>query len=187
MTTLKVAVHQPNYIPWCGYFAKMMESDIFVFLDDVQLPRGRSWVSRTKIASGPSGDRWLTVPIRKRGSPKINEVLIADPDWADRHLLTIHHEYGRSDRYSEALDLILPVLRSNRSILASVNQALIEAISRYLGWGGIFKRASAYPSALKSDSRIAELVRAVGGSHYVSGGGARNTRTLTPTDAMALS
>ena len=55
-------MQQPNYAPWCGYFAKMLSADAFVFLDDAQLPQGRSYVSRVKIAQGRDGEQWLTVP-----------------------------------------------------------------------------------------------------------------------------
>ena len=44
--------HQPNYAPWCGYFAKLLSCESFIFFDDVQLPQGRSYVSRAKIAKG---------------------------------------------------------------------------------------------------------------------------------------
>src|SRR3974377_2478788 len=74
---VRVAVHQPNYAPWCGYFAKMLASDAFVFLDDAQLPQGRSWVSRVKIAKEHDAEQWLTVPVRKDARP-IREVEFAE-------------------------------------------------------------------------------------------------------------
>jgi len=43
-----VAVHQPNFFPWFGYFVKIALSDTFILLDDVQIP-WRGYTRRTKI------------------------------------------------------------------------------------------------------------------------------------------
>jgi len=37
-----VSIHQPNYLPWLGYFDKIKSSDCFVIFDDVQFPRGKN-------------------------------------------------------------------------------------------------------------------------------------------------
>ena len=59
----KVAIHQPNYLPWLGYFAKIKKCDIFVFLDDVQFSKN-SWQNRVHIKS-PNGKQFLTQPLNK--------------------------------------------------------------------------------------------------------------------------
>ena len=46
---MRIAIHQPNYIPWCGFFAKMKACDIFVFLDDAEISTRQSYVYRSKI------------------------------------------------------------------------------------------------------------------------------------------
>ena len=73
-----VAIMQPTYLPWLGYFALMDRVDIFVFLDSVQFER-RSWQQRNRI-KGPDGPRMLTVPVFKKGlrDQRIDEVRI-DP------------------------------------------------------------------------------------------------------------
>ena len=99
---MRVAVHQPNYAPWCGYFAKMFASDAFVFLDDAQLPQGRSYVSRVKVARGQDADQWLTVPVRKGAKP-IREVELAGEPWAEKHRRTLQHEYAKTPHLEEVL------------------------------------------------------------------------------------
>ena len=175
----RVAVHQPNYAPWCGYFAKLFSSESFIFFDDVQLPQGRSYVSRAKIAKGPDGDQWLTVPISKSGNPTIDEVRIADGAWAAKHVLTLRHVYARSAHAEEVLELIDPVYEQAGDRLAQFNMALVERVSRYLGWTGTFHRSSEHPADLKADQRIADLVNAVGGDVYVSGAGGENYQTAS--------
>lgn len=171
MADLSVAVHQPNYLPWCGYFAKMLSSDVFVFLDDVQLPQGRSPVSRAKIGRGEAGDQWLTVPVTKHGRPAIRDVCFADPHWAKRHLKTLEYTYGRARFFEEIIELTRPVYEDPGAHLSLANQWLIERIARYVGWEGEFVRSSDKPSSKSADERIAELVVAMGGKRYISGAG----------------
>ena len=60
-----VSIHQPNYLPWLGYFDKMAKSNMFVIFDDVQLPRGKSYVARNLVKT-PGGVQWLTVPVKDK-------------------------------------------------------------------------------------------------------------------------
>ena len=71
-----VAIHQPNFLPWAGYFHKMSVVDVFVLLDDVQLSNGKTYSSRTRILA-PAGPAWLTVPVRDKSRlPLIAEARI---------------------------------------------------------------------------------------------------------------
>lgn len=174
---MKVAVHQPNYAPWSGYFAKMFVSDVFVFFDDVQLPQGRSYVSRAKIAKGIDAEQWLTVPVSKSGSPTINKVHIADPGFATKHLSTLRQTYARTPHADEVLELLTPVYERCGESLAAFNMDLIRTVAGYLGWEGRFVLSSDRPSELKADARIADLVSWVGGDTYVSGAGGEKYQT----------
>ena len=55
---MRVACHQPNFMPWSGFFAKAAAADVFVLLDDVQFSKG-SYTNRTRMAGG----KWRTVPV----------------------------------------------------------------------------------------------------------------------------
>src|SRR5690348_1614998 len=60
-----VAIHQPNYIPWLGYFFKIAHVHQFVFLDTVAFSHG-SLVNRNTIKTS-TGPAWLTIPVRTSG------------------------------------------------------------------------------------------------------------------------
>ena len=66
MTSKVVSIHQPNFFPWLGYFEKIVRSDYFIFLDNVQFPKkGGSWTNRVKlIVSGQP--KWLTANINRQ-------------------------------------------------------------------------------------------------------------------------
>ena len=175
---MRVAVHQPNYAPWCGYFAKMFAADAFVFLDDAQLPQGRSFVSRVKIAKGQDADQWLTVPVRKGAKP-IREVEFAAEPWAERHRRTLRHAYAKTPHFAAVLELVDPLYDAPGTSLAEFNMRLIAAVAKYLGYEGEFHRSSDEPADLAADERIAQLVSAVGGNVYVSGAGGEKYQSET--------
>ena len=65
MDNLIVGIHQPNFMPWLGYFYKIMQSDIFIFLDDVQFQKtGASYTNRVSLNIN-SESKYFTVPIKR--------------------------------------------------------------------------------------------------------------------------
>ncbi|OQX21341.1 MAG: hypothetical protein BWK75_03290 [Candidatus Altiarchaeales archaeon A3] len=126
---MKIAIHQPNYIPWIGYFDKISKSDIFVFFDDVQFPRGKEFANRNRIKT-PQGALWLTVPIKNKGSLlKINEMEINnDIDWNIKHWKTIHTFYTNSPFFHEYEQKFENILLDKWTKLCDLNVELIKLI-----------------------------------------------------------
>ena len=168
-----VAIHQPNYAPWCGYFAKMQHCDIFIFLDDAQMPGGQSYVYRTRIGTH-SGPRWLSVPTRFHLGDAICQIQCADSRWSHKHLGTLRGEYGRSPYFREVWSLITPIYEKAPLSLSEFNQELVIEIARYLGIQCRFLRSSQLQVTGTSDERLISLVQAVGGTRYLSGKGGDN-------------
>src|SRR5205085_9413969 len=98
------------------------------FLDDAQLPQGRSYVSRVKIAQGRDGEQWLTVPIQK-GTKPIREVAFADEPWAERHLRTLQSVYAKAPHATEVLEVVTPLYAESGTSLADCNIRLITGLA----------------------------------------------------------
>jgi hypothetical protein len=163
-----VGIHQPNYAPWLGYFAKMSAVEHFIFLDDCQMPIGRSYVSRVQVR-GSAGAEWMSVPaVRAAGEP-IQAVRFADASWPKKHLRKLEVNYGRCPFYRPVMDRIRPVYDDPGERLAAFNIRLIRALAEYLGLSPRFHLASELSVAGESTDRLIELVRRVGGTTYVSG------------------
>lgn len=169
---MKVAIHQPNYLPWCGYFAKMSACDVFVFLDDAQMSKG-SYVSRTKIRS-KGGPQWLTVPTSVHDRPIIADVAIAGGDWTKKHVATIRQTYSKAPYFDEVMAILEPAYQATAANLSQHNRRLIAAISDYLGLGCRQYLSSSFDIQNSSDDRLIELIQKVGGTHYISGRGGAN-------------
>ena len=81
---MKIAIHQPQYLPWIGYFDKIDKADVFVLLDDVQYKKNE-WQNRNRIRSS-NGWQWITVPVQHNFGEKIDQVKIDNnTHWREDH------------------------------------------------------------------------------------------------------
>lgn len=177
MTTV-VAIHQPNFFPWMGYFDKIRRADAFVFLDAVDYPRSGSggmgsWCNRVRL--NIQGDaKWITCPLRRvnLGTP-INQVSIDDDQpWRAKLMRTLDANYRKAPRYDEAMALLEPLIRMPQPNLASYNIAVIKTISAALKVETQFVLQSELSSDGKATDLLISLVRAAEGDAYLAGGGA---------------
>lgn len=129
---MKIAIHQPNFLPWLGYFYKIANVDTFVLLDDVQFAKN-SFINRNKIKT-PQGVHWLTLPVLQKGKSlqKINEVEIHNPKYVFNKILkTTQSSYAKAPFFQEIQDLLCSTLIDSSNI-CSLNEKLILAIVEYL-------------------------------------------------------
>jgi hypothetical protein len=180
------AVHQPNYLPWLGYFVKMAASDVFVYLDDVQMPMGRSYVSRVAIKKGEE-NQWLTVPVSRRSRDPISAVTVVDSDWRDSHRRILLSQYKGTPGYPECAELVNQVFSENHSHLAELNISLIEALCRELEITPERLRSSSFAVEEKSDERIAHIGQKLGANVYISGAGGDNYQSKDVYSSRGLS
>jgi hypothetical protein len=171
------AIHQPNYIPWLGYFYKIAHSDKFVFLDIVAYSCG-SFVNRNSIKT-PNGPAWLTIPVLKSGrfGQLIGEVETSNiQQWAGRHLATLESNYGRAPYFKETLALLEPHYRAatdNRKSLSDFNIEVICSIATYLGVNTQFIRASELNVSGSKTDLLLDICRVVGATTYLAGTGGK--------------
>ena len=173
-----VSIHQPNYIPWAGYFHKLAACDVFVLLDAVQYPRGRSFAARNRIKT-PNGVAYLTVPVSvpkgQEGKATYLEVELADPRWKEKHLRTVEGSYRRAPHFDEVYALYARELEPERPF-AELTIALIDAVAGYLGIETRRVRLSELLGSFgQKTDLIVDVCRALDASTYLSGtGGGRD-------------
>jgi len=172
---LTVAIHQPNYAPWLGYFAKMAASDLFVFLDDAQYSKN-NYINRVQVL-GPAGPRWLTVPVSHAFGAPITEVRPARPDWKRAHLDSLRSFYRKAPCFAAVWPEVEAVYEAlGDGSLADINIALVTALADRLAIRCRFHRSSAIDTGdARAGDRLVALVRALApGGTYLSGrGGAK--------------
>lgn len=171
----RVVVSQPMVFPWVGQFEQVRSADIYVHYDDVQLPLGRSFITRVQLKNA-KGFQWLTLPIaRGRHLKKINESVTNDfRDWRNDHLRTLRELYSRAPYCREMLELVEDVYDCGDNNLAELNVRGIERVARYFDIECAFRVSSALNIAGSRSERLLAMVHALGGSIYVTGHGARH-------------
>ncbi len=169
-----LAMHQPNYLPWLGYFYKMAHCDVFVYLDAVQFPRGQSFAARNRIKT-PNGVTFLTIPLRhpkgREGKFTYLEVEFADDKWKAKHLKTVELSYKRAPFFKEIYPLYREQLLAHASFV-ELTIGLIETFANYLDIRSQRIRLSRLLSQFGQKSQlIVDLCQATGATVYLSGTG----------------
>lgn len=174
--TRVVACHQPNFLPWLGFFDKLARADVLVLLDDVQFPRSSRGtpMNRVKVMVGDE-PRWLTVPVLREGVQAIREVRTDDAQpWRRRVLGTIEANYAREPFFREVMPELREIVEAEAPDLAAYNEWGVRRLAELIGLdsGRIVRQSElSYDEATATDLLIS-LVRAAGGDTYLSGDGA---------------
>jgi hypothetical protein len=172
----KCAIHQPNFMPWEGYFHKMQEVDCFVILDNVDILLGtnKAITTRTKIKT-PNGDQWISIPIKKSNSKLIHDIQIIESNWRDKMLKTIELNYKKSNNFESVFALVEKIIRFDSNNLSEYNTFGITQIAEYLNIETpIIIASNLNIESKERNERIIEICKKSNSSIYFSGNGGRN-------------
>jgi len=95
---MRISFNQPVFLPWGGFFGRLLNSDLMILLDQTQFAHGFTYVNRNRL-KGPQGEIWITVPIKKKrlGLQKISQLRIHQPrKWSKNFLALVRHYYCHS-------------------------------------------------------------------------------------------
>jgi hypothetical protein len=167
-----IAIHQPNYIPWCGYFHKMLSSDLFVILDDVVLSK-TAITNKNKIKS-PDGPRLLSVPLANKNGQIKDVKTFDDGKWPQKHWGSIQRSYARAPFWKEYQQLFFPIFENPDEKLADFNLRLIDVVRTELKIKTPIIRSSEIQGATgHKEEKIINICKALNASVYLSGTGAK--------------
>lgn len=167
-----IAIHQPNYLPYLGFFDKMKKSDIFVIHDDCQFIK-KSWAHRNKIRIY-DGWKWLTVPVIKEEIPIkeiriINEPQKNKPHWSKVHFREIHANYAKTEYFSIYEDEIKRIYETRYEKLMDLNMALIKFLLKAFDIDTKIVFSSDLNLKSKHTQKLVDIVELLGGDTYLSG------------------
>lgn len=171
------AIHQPNFFPWLGYFDKIVRADIFVLLDNVQLPKtGGGWINRVQILLGDSA-RWVSAPLNRayHGTRLISEVTFSehDPRWRENICKTLAAQYAKAKCFKETREWLFPVLMNGEKCLSEYNIMAIKEICRQLGVPQEkLVRGSDLSVTGSATDLLISILQALEADAYLCGGGA---------------
>lgn len=172
-----VVIHQPDFIPYLGFFHRLMLSDIYIVLDNVQYVRGGSncWTNRDKIKT-PEGEKWITIPCEKAPlKTNICDIRINNfIDWKTRNLNLIKTNYSSASGFEEVYPWIKELHDGEYEKLSDFTFASIKMLIDLFGIDIKIQFSSVLEPEGKSNARVIDLVKRVGAHRYLSGVGAKD-------------
>ena len=170
-----LAISQPTYLPWIGYFSLIDASDEFVFLDDVQFDT-RSWQQRNRILIN-GNEKYLTLPVIKKGlsNQTISSAQIKNKKIFNEHLLNIKHAYSKAkffEMYFKKLENIFSKCNEFKK-LSEINIYLIKEISKIIGLNCNFYKASDLNCLGKKSKKLINICKKLNKKDYVINQGAK--------------
>ena len=174
MTPVTVAIMQPYFFPYAGYFRLFAASDLFVIYDCVQFPR-RGWVHRNLLVDASGTERWLTLPIEK--APQ--NVLIRDlrfPPHAAQILADRLRLFPLIASDPASAEPLLAALFDIRGSPLDYIERLLERTVTYCGlpWRVVRSSTLNVPAEFHGQDRILEIARRLGARRYVNAPGGRD-------------
>lgn len=166
--------HQPNFLPYMGFFYKLFKSDVFVLDDDVQYSRGA--YHNTNFLNVNGQKHRITIPVNYDFGNLINEVLISkEGNWKEKLLKTIKMNYSKYRFFEEGYELIEKHLNMDHDRLSDLNIGLIKDIAKRFGiTTDIVIASKDVPTELMNQERNVYQCLQLGGNIYYSGVGGKS-------------
>jgi hypothetical protein len=165
-----IATHQPIFLPWPGFFHKAIHADCMVLLDDVQFPRGTTWLNRNRLKN-EQGELRLTVPVLKkgRGLQAIRHVEIHDGvDWRKKHLGGIRQNYVHAPYFATYAEAIEAIYAKGHSLLVDLNIDLIHFLKGALAVATTLVRQSKIGVAGQGTELLIAICEQMGAKQYLT-------------------
>jgi len=170
---LKVAIHQPQFFPYPGFFHKLTLADCFVIMDDVQYDK--RFTNRTRVES-TNGWIWLSIPINKtqKFSPNMVVEINNETPWKKDHLKKINSSYGKTPFFDDYKSYFDDLYKKEWKLLFDLNFETLKKTMEWLGIKTEIIRESELNISGESTERLLNVCKAVGAETYISGIGGRN-------------
>ena len=141
-----VAIMQPTFLPWTGYFSLINKVDIFVFLDNVKLSK-QSWQTRVKVLSHDNKPQWITVPVIKNdfGDNLIKDIKIRQDLFPEKQIRTLEALYQKAFQDNNEISLLsnlILLIKKNNYSLSELNCKIINFLCKEMSLNTEIKYAS---------------------------------------------
>ena len=173
-----VSIHQPNYIPWIGFFHKLLLSDTYVVFDDVQFPRGKDYANRNQIKTN-NGKMWLTASVLgKKDLKPWNQIEINNNGWKEKHLNNIESFYKKTPYFKSYFLFLKRIYENDHKLLLDLNLDLIVFFLGCLDKIPNIILSSDIKTELTGLDKILYILKNQNATKYISGDGEGSKRYI---------
>ena len=172
------SIHQPNYIPWLGFFHKLLLSDTYVVFDDVQFPRGKDYANRNQIKTN-NGKMWLTASVLgKKELKPWNQIEINNNGWKEKHLNNIESFYKKTPYFKSYFLFLKRIYETDHKLLLNLNLDLIIFFLGCLDKTPNIVLSSDIKTELTGLDKILYILKNQNTTKYISGDGEGSKRYI---------
>ena len=131
---MKIAIMQPYFLPYLGYFSLIKHTDKFILFDTVQFIN-RGWIERNRILKPSNGWQYISVPLIKHSrETKIQDIIIKNSfDWRDRIFRQLEHYKKRAPYYYDTMDVLKEALNIETESIVELNENALKVLCSYIG------------------------------------------------------
>lgn len=179
--------HQPNYLPYPGLIGKIMHSDKFIYVSNVQLEK-KSWQNRNRI-KGANGEIVLTVPVLTKGKfeQKIADTLINNNEnWCQKHFSSIQLNYKKSPFYNEYIPFFEDLYLKKWESLNELDIYIMNYIIKHLDIKTEIYYDTDYKFNGKNNDLLVEMTKELGCDTYLSNKGSENYVDISAFTSQGL-
>jgi hypothetical protein len=166
----RIALMQPAFLPWQGFFGLVAACDVFVLLDDFQFQR-HSFHQRNRIRAADGTPTWINLPVAHPGDGEFPTLAaatpLADAKWRRRLKTTLDQSYGRTPHHATVRAGIDEWIDTPFTSIADMNIALIQLVAQLLRFEPSWRRSSELGSTGQRSERVLDLLRRTGARSYL--------------------
>jgi hypothetical protein len=171
---MRVAIMQPYFFPYIGYFQLIAAADSFVVYDNIKYTK-KGWINRNRMLAN-GRDEMFSLPL-KADSDSLNidqRVLAADFD-PEKLLNKLSGAYRRAPHFADVFPLVEEIVRYEESNLFRFLHHSIVKTCAHLGIGTEIRVSSgvAIDHSLTSQEKVLAICHAIGANTYVNAIGGR--------------
>jgi hypothetical protein len=173
-----ITIHQPEHLPWLGFFNKIAKAELFVILDNVQFEKNY-FQNRNKII-GTNGVQWINIPISTKGHMNGNiattEISLAsgNANWKEKYLRTVTQSYKKYPYYEEVFSILENAIMIDTPFFCDINIAIIKGFCEKLDIHPQYLRSSELKVDGLKSSLILDICKAVNADIYIAGPSGRD-------------
>ncbi len=161
---MRISFSQPVFIPWGGFYGRLLYSDLMIILDDTLLARGFTFVNHNRL-KGPQGEIWITVPVRKKGlgRQRIRDLRIFQPEvWGQKFLALLKHYYGHSLYFGPTIQALEKIISDSGPNFLKLALDSARFLAGRFGIGTDFRLQSELGVENRGVDLLIELTKKVG-------------------------
>lgn len=171
-----ISIHQPNFLPWIGFFSKIYKSNKFIFLNDSHVnKKNLDYLNRSLFLSNDK-KKYFSIPVKKNFHTKkiLNLEIDNTKEWKKDFLNFIHANYNKCEFFEDGYSIVSSLIDKKFEFLVDLNIYLITKLFKNLNIKRKIYFSSEFTINSKSTQRIIDLVKISKGQIYLTGTGSLN-------------